>query len=128
MIRWSGVEGGGNLWGADGSAEAAMSDPKLLHIYWLDAKGAECFIVGNRAGLLVLRHAIQTAIEKGKTVGEQVSAADSEPYKVTVIMENSHLTSEEWQRMALPYIAEGAVDVRENALWPSELWMMKERA
>ena len=105
-----------------------MSDPKLLHIYWLDAKGAECFIVGNRAGLLVLRHAIQTAIEKGKTVGEQVAAADNEPYKVTVIMENSHLNSEQWQRMALPYVAEGAVDVRENALWPSELWMMKERA
>jgi len=104
-----------------------MSDPKLLHIYWLDAKGGECFIVGNRAGLLVLRHAIQTAIERDKSVGEQVSAADSEPYKVTVILESSHLTSDAWQRMALPYVAEGAVDVRENALWPSELWMMKER-
>ncbi|HEU4338568.1 MAG TPA: hypothetical protein VFS19_00750 [Planctomycetota bacterium] len=105
-----------------------MSDPKLLHVYWLDAKGGECFIVGNRAGLLVLRHAIQTAIEKGRTVGEQVTAADNEPYKVTVILEGSPLTSDSWQRMALPYVAEGAVDVRENALWPSELWMMKERA
>ena len=105
-----------------------MSDPKLLHIYWLDAKGGECFVVGNRAGLLALRHAIQTAIEKGKNVGEQVAAADGESYKVTVIMENSHLDSDSWQRMALPYVAEGAVDVRENALWPSELWMMKERA
>ena len=105
-----------------------MSDPKLLHVYWLDAKGGECFIVGNRAGLLVLRHAIQTAIEKGRTVGEQVSAGDNEPYKVTVIMENSHLDSDAWKRMALPYVAEGAVDVRENALWPSELGMMKERA
>jgi len=101
-----------------------MSDPKLLHVYWLDAKGGECFIVGNRAGLLVLRHALQAAIEKGKTVGEQVT----DPYKVTVIMEGSPLNSESWQRMALPYVAEGAVDVRENALWPSELWMMKERA
>jgi hypothetical protein len=105
-----------------------MSDPKLLHIYWLDAKGGECFVVGNRAGLLALRHAIQTAIEKGKNVGEQVAAADGESYKVTIIMENSHLDSDSWQRMALPYVAEGEVDVRENALWPSELWMMKERA
>ena len=104
-----------------------MSDPKLLHLYASDTKGAECFIVGNRAGLLVLRHAIQTAIEHDKSVGELVAAADGGPYKVTVIMENSHLDSDAWQRMALPYVAEGAVDVRENALWPSELWMMKER-
>ena len=55
-----------------------MSDPRLLHIYWLDAKGGECFIVGNRAGLLVLRHAIQTAIESDKSVGEQVTAADAD--------------------------------------------------
>jgi len=105
-----------------------MSDPKLLHIYWLDAKGAECYIVGNRGGLLSLRHAIQTAIEKGKNSGEEVTAADNQTYKVTVIMESSHLNSEAWQRMALPYIGETDVDVRENALWPSELWMMKERA
>jgi hypothetical protein len=108
--------------------EAAMSDPRLLHIYWLDTKGSECFIVGNRGGLLALRHAIHTAIERGKNVGEEVTAADGEPYKVTVIMENSHLESDAWQRMALPYVGEGAVDVRENALWPSELWMKKERA
>ena len=105
-----------------------MSDPKLLHIYWLDKKGSDCYVVGNRAGLLALRHAIQTAIERGKNTGEEVTAADSQNYKVTVIMESSHLDSEAWQRMALPYVAEGDVDVRENALWPSELWMMKERA
>ena len=105
-----------------------MSDPRLLHIYWLDAKGSECFIVGNRGGLLALRHAIHTAIERGKNAGEQVSAADGENFKVTVIMENSHLNSDVWQRMALPYVAEGAHDVRENALWPSELWMKEERA
>lgn len=115
------------LGGTGGTAEVVMSDPKLLHMYWLDSKGSECFIVGNRAGLLALRHAIQTAIEKDRNFGEQVCAADGEQYKVTVILEGSHIDSEAWKRMALPYVGEGAVDVRENALWPSELWMMKER-
>ena len=102
-----------------------MSDPKLLHIYGLDGKSGECFIVGNRAGLLVLRHAIQIAIEHDKSVGETVAAADGASYKVTVIMENAHLNAEPWRKMELPYA--GGAEAETHPLRPSELWMMKER-
>jgi hypothetical protein len=79
--------------------------PPILQIYGQVEQHHEAFIVGNKEGLIMLREAID------KALNEQVSFAteyvvDGEGYDIIVINRNEHWQDEPWQSLRLPYTAD----------------------
>lgn len=101
-----------------------MNAELLLHIHAQPAQHDEAYIVGNRAGLLALRDAIDQALLTGEVTtssspdGHQVMTADGEGYTVTVRCDNSAWNSPIWQVALLPYTRDRAQDRREHAVGP----------
>lgn len=101
-----------------------MSTELLLHIHAQPAQHDEAYIVGNRAGLLALRDAINQALLTGEATtpssldGHEVMTADGEGYTVTVTCDNSAWNSPTWQAAFLPYTRDWAQDRRDHAVRP----------
>ncbi len=83
----------------------------LLHIYAQREEHGEAFIIGNIGGLMLLRHAIDLAIEgtlgsTGKDPsGNPLFVSDGEGYEVKVMRDDSPWTGGFWRRLNWPYTA-----------------------
>lgn len=87
------------------------TDPPLLHIYGQGCPHYPVTIIGNRAGLLRLRQAVNRALHRnGMTVHDgDVFAADGEGYYVAVACDRRPWRSEAWQKHhAPPYAPEAS--------------------
>jgi len=99
------------------SRDGGPPDPPLLHIHGQPSWQDEAYILGNRAGLLALRTAIDAALEHGEGVAE-VMVADGEGYSVFAMWEDARWDSPAWERLAVPYTASYAAENRDDAIWP----------
>lgn len=91
-------------------------DPAVLHLYPGASYHDEGYVVGNRAGLLNLRDAIDRALEKQHSE-TTVFVSDGEGYEVFVIMQDTSWQDKIWQNLLLPY----AKDSNPNVLYPHQL-------
>lgn len=80
---------------------------KRLHIYAQPSNHDEAYIVGNRAALIALRDAIETAITSMPDAGTNSVAdvkdcftSDGEGYHLIIICESNNET---WEKLQLPY-------------------------
>ena len=92
----------------------------LLHVYGQRAHHDDVFIVGNRSALKKLKKAIEEVLSK-KEGGESiiaVSVNDGEGYDLHITMDNSNWEKERWNKRAVPYTADYAVEKKENAIYP----------
>ena len=96
----------------------------LLHIYTQPFWHSEAFLVGNRAGLLRVRQAIDDALTSPRGLGQTpdgsgcVMTGDGEGYRLIVIRTDADAT---WVRLALPYTDDAAAEKRPGALSPGDL-------
>ena len=97
---------------------------RLLHIYGQECPHSDAYLVGNKAGLLELKKAIEQALDdgKGETIHKDGSiyANDGEGYQVKVIMNDD--LEPFWLKLALPYSSDLASEKRDNAVWPWKIW------
>jgi len=102
-----------------------LSEMKLLHIYAQEIWHGEAYIVGNRDGLLALKEAIEQALVDSKSQVDEY-ASDGEGYKVRVIMNDTGWLEPFWDTLALPYSEKMTREGTRSAVWPWELWSIKE--
>lgn len=97
-----------------------MSDPELVHIYQQEVQHDSVHIVGNRAGLLRLRAAIEMALSQGQ---KEVLAFinDGSGYMIKVVCLNEPLKGENWTELGVPYTNSNAMEGREDAIWPWQI-------
>ncbi len=100
-------------------------DPALLHLYAQAMYHFEAYVVGNRAGLLKLREAIDAALagegSRGTGCARDVFVRDGEGYDVFVVREDAPWRGPPWDRLAVPYTDESASSKRKDAIWPHQL-------
>lgn len=94
---------------------------RLLHVYPQVAWHDDVHLVGNRAALEALREAIDVAL-KGGTGSSNEMTSDGEHYDAKVILEDSPWQGEPWSLLGMPYLADYAVDQRQDAVWPESIW------
>ncbi len=92
-------------------------NPAVLHIHAQTEWHEPAFVVGNRLGLTALRDAIDRALNRGDARCE-VMPQDGECFDLFVIMDDADWQSSSWDRAALPYTAEYAMEQRTDAVWP----------
>lgn len=85
----------------------------FLHIYAQDTWHCEAFIIGNTEGLINLRNAIDSAIEKTKGKAS-CFVNDGEGFDVHVIKED-----EFFNELVVPYTDIVAREIRQNGKIPS---------
>lgn len=98
-----------------------MSDPELLHIYNQSLPQDDVYIVGNRAGLLRLKAAVELALSK---VHHETTAFvnDGEGFGIRAMLLDESWEAENWTRLGVPYSERAAMEQRENSRWPWEFW------
>jgi hypothetical protein len=89
----------------------------ILHVHSQESPHDDAWLVGNREGLLVLKRAIEQALNITHGDGE-VSDAQGNPFEIRVLFITDPPEADSWKRAALPYTAEGFQEKREGALWP----------
>jgi hypothetical protein len=89
----------------------------ILHVHSQESPHDDAWLVGNREGLLVLKRAVEQALNTTHGDGE-VSDAQGNPFEVRVLFIADPPDAESWKRAALPYTAVGFQESRPDALWP----------
>ena len=99
---------------------------KLLHIYGQEQWHGNTYLVGNKAGLLELKNAIEQALDNGRgettNKGSCIYTNDGEGYQVRVVLNDTIWQSPFWENLALPYSWEIASEKRDDAIWPWKIW------
>lgn len=98
-----------------------MSDPALIHFYGQSVPHDSVHIVGNRAGLLLLKEAIDAALLGGRPEME-VFVNDGEGFNIRALMLDSAWDAEKWTNLSVPYTESISMEQRVNALWPWIFW------
>ena len=93
------------------------AETPVLHIHGQEEWHDDAHIVGNRAGLELLRLAIDRALKSGEGYSDAF-VADGEEYTVYVHANNEPWQSDVWRLAALPYTDEIARETRPDARWP----------
>lgn len=107
-------------------------DPPLLHLYSNPSYHMDAHVVGNRAGLIALRDAINEALEGDTDSNVSVTpdregvvfTTDGEGYAVVVIRQDTPWREQTWIDMLLSYTEESSLDgAKESSLtiWPHQL-------
>lgn len=98
-----------------------MGDPELLHVYGQSLPNDSLYIVGNRAGLVRLKAAIELALSN---VHHETIAYvnDGEGFAIRAMLLAEAWEFENWTRLAVPYSERDAMEAKENAIWPWDFW------
>ena len=75
---------------------------RIVNIYAQSDVNAESIIVGSRAGLEILKQALELALEYEES-SCRVAPNDLETYEIKVLINNEPVDSLFWSRMKLPY-------------------------
>jgi hypothetical protein len=78
--------------------------PALLHVYSPRDHHDDAMLVGNKAGLIALRDAVDAAIKGDNGRGHaDLFTADGEGFELRIAMEDGDWQKSPWRDMALPY-------------------------
>lgn len=94
-----------------------MNAPAVLHVYAQPAWHDPVRIVGNRAGLTALAHALAQALAEGQGAAEALTA-DGEEFPLVVQQDDTPWDGPLWRQRRLPYTDELARDARDAAILP----------
>ena len=89
----------------------------ILHVYGPEAEHDPVYIAGTRAGLELLRQALEQALREGRAERDTF-CADGEGFAVRVCC----IAEGDAPRLGLPYTLETSLDRRPEALWPCMAW------
>lgn len=87
----------------------------VLHLYAQEWWHDDARIAGTKDALILLRDALNEAIENGASICEDVFTSDGEGYDVHII----EVSKEQTTHMAVPYAGDDAKERRKHAFWPS---------
>jgi hypothetical protein len=96
-----------------------------LHVYAQESWHEEAYIVGDRNALMRLRNQIDRVLAPGLgTEKEPFFTFDGEGFDLHVV----NLEGEEgWNRLAMPYTSEIALENRANAVGPHEIVLSRQK-
>ena len=83
--------------------ETMKPDLPLLHLHAQEQEHAEAWVVGNRAGLVALRDALDRALAMNVPTSAHAFVNDGEGFALIVIPDDSPWLSPAWTQAARPY-------------------------